>query len=91
MKIDYKNKTILSEEEVSQNLVESYVAETKSAINADIAVTRTALIKAEAELKCIMQTYPWNSEEYIDLCDKVNGYKSALTYLEDALTKLGLK
>lgn len=91
MKIDYKNKKILSQEEINQELVNSYVAETASRINADIAVTNTALIQARNTLKDCMTSYPWDTKAYLDAKIEVKGYEQALEALKEAKKELNLE
>lgn len=91
LKIDYKSKRVLNQDEMTQELVNSYVAETASRINADIAVTSTALIKAKNTLKDCMTNYPWDSKAYLEAKMEVKGYEEALEALNEAKKELNLE
>ena len=88
MKIDYKNKKLMSSEEMTQKEVEFKVEETKLQLQADILATKQSIAKIEGELELIKHTYPLSGKEIINLQVELESYKDGLTRLEALMTEL---
>ena len=88
MKIDYKNKKLMSSEEMTQKEVEFKVEETKLSLQSDILATKQSKFKAEAELEAAKHTYPLNTPKIIECQAEVEAYTEGLAKLEALMTEL---
>lgn len=88
MKIDYKNKKLMSSEEMTQKEVEFKVEETKLSLQSDILTTKQSIAKYEGELEVIKHTYPLNTSRIIECQVELESYKDGLKRLEALMTEL---
>ena len=88
MKIDYKNKKLMSSEEMTQKEVEFKVEETKLSLQSDILATKQSKAKAEAELEAAKHTYPLDTPKIIECQAEVEAYTEGLAKLEALMTEL---
>jgi hypothetical protein len=88
MKIDYKNKKLMSSEEVTQKELEYKVESAKLQLQSDILATKQAKAKAEAELEAAKCTYPLDSTLIVNCQVEVEAYEEGLTRLENLMKEL---
>ena len=88
MLIDYKNKKLISPDEMDNQQVEFNVRQAKLQLQADILSTEQLISKEEAKLKLEKQTYPFNSERIIDSQLKLEAYQEGLKRLKELETEL---
>ena len=83
MLIDYKNKKLISTDEINTQQVEFNVRQAKLQLQADILSTEQLISTGEAELKLAKQTYPFNSEHIIDCQLKLEACQEGLKRLKE--------
>ena len=88
MKIDYKNKKLMSSEEMTQKEIEYKVESAKLQLQSDILATKQSKAKAEAELEATKHTYPLDTPRIIECQIEVEAYTEGLTKLEALMTEL---
>ncbi len=89
MKLNYKEKKLLSEEEKSQKDIEFAVDSTKLQLYADILTTKHGISEVENELREIKTTYPFDTEKYIEKVSELDGLKDGLNKLEELKKEFG--
>lgn len=88
MKIDYKNKKLMSSEEVTQKELEYKVESAKLQLQSDILATKRAKAEVEAELEKAKCAYPFDSQTIIKCQLEVEAYTDGLTRLENLMKEL---
>lgn len=88
MKIDYKNKKLMSSEEMTQKEIECKVESAKLQLQSDILATKQSKFKAEAELEAAKHTYPLDTPKIIECQAEVEAYTEGLAKLEALMTEL---
>ena len=88
MLIDYKNKKLISTDEINNQQVEFNVRQAKLQLQADILKTEQLISEGEAKLKLAKQTYPFNSERIIDSQLELEAYQEGLQRLKELETEL---
>jgi hypothetical protein len=88
MLIDYKNKKLISPDEMDNQQVEFNVRQAKLQLQADILSTEKLISEGEAKLKLAKQTYPFNSEHIIDVQLKLEACQEGLKRLKELETEL---
>lgn len=88
MKIDYKNKKLMSSEEMTQKEIECKVESAKLQLQSDILATKQSKFKAEAELEAAKHTYPLDTPKIIACQAEVEAYTEGLAKLEALMTEL---
>jgi hypothetical protein len=88
MKIDYKNKKLMSSEEMTQKEIEYKVESAKLSLQSDILATKLSKARAEANLEEAKHTYPLNTQTIIDCQAEVEAYTEGLEKLEALMTEL---
>ena len=88
MLIDYKNKKLISPDEMDNKQVEFNVRQAKLQLQADILKTEQLISEGEAKLKLAKQTYPFNSERIIDSQLELEAYQEGLKRLKELETEL---
>ena len=88
MKIDYKNKKLMSSEEMTQKEIEYKVESAKLSLQSDILATKLSKAKAEAKLEEAKHTYPLDTQTIIDCQAEVAAYTEGLEKLEALMTEL---
>ena len=82
MKIDYKNKKLVSQETVDNQQVELNVQAAALQLNSDLLATKRAMLEAEKELQEAKQAYPFNTQRIIDAQVKVEDFRDAIERIE---------
>ena len=90
MKVDYKNKKVLSESEVSDKELEYIIEESRLQLDASLLETKRLLTGASKELAEAKCEYPIDPQEIVDLTSKVDSYAKGLEILENLKKELGL-
>lgn len=88
MKIDYKNKTLMSSEEMTQKEIEFKVEDAKLQLQSDILATKQSRAKAEIELESAKHDYPLNAERIIACEIELDAYNEGLKRLEKLMKEL---
>ena len=88
MKIDYKNKKLMSSEEMTQKEIECKVEGAKLQLQSDILATKQSKFAAEAKLEAAKCSYPLDTQAIIALQDEVEAYAEGLVKLEALMTEL---
>ena len=88
MLIDYKNKKLISTDEINNQQVEFNVRQAKLQLQADILKTEQSISEIGAKLKLAKQTYPFNSERIIDSQLELEAYQEGLKRLKELETEL---
>jgi hypothetical protein len=88
MLIDYKNKKLISTDEINNQQVEFNVRQAKLQLQADILKTEQLISEGEAKLKLAKQTYPFDSERIIDSQLELEAYQEGLKRLKELETEL---
>jgi hypothetical protein len=88
MLIDYKNKKLISPDEMDNQQVEFNVRQAKLQLQADILKTEQLISEGEAKLKLAKQTYPFDSERIIDSQLELEAYQEGLKRLKELETEL---
>ena len=91
MRIDYKNQTVISSEEVNAKDVEFAIRKTKLKLSADILATQEKLSDAEAALAEAKTSYPLDLDTIVALMQTVDGYKKGLDIVTELQKELGLE
>ena len=91
LKINYKKRELLSQEETSTQEVEFAVEDAKLQLQSDILATKKSLEIKKSELQDAKNTYPLNTEVIIDLVMEVEGLKKGIKMLTKLQEELGLK
>lgn len=85
MKINYKEKTLISVAEKESKEVEYMVGKAKLQFEADLLETRLALEESKTKLADLKTEYPLNVSDIIDTEIEVEAYQNGL----DRMNKLG--
>ena len=88
MLIDYKNKKLISTDEINNQQVEFNVRQAKLQLQADILKTEQLISEGEAKLKLAKQTYPFDSNRIIGSQLELEAYQEGLKRLKDLETEL---
>lgn len=88
MKIDYKNKKLMSSEEMTQKEVEYKVESAKLSLQSDILATKVSKAEVEAKLEAAKHSYPLDTQTIIELQDEVEAYTEGLAKLEALMIEL---
>ena len=88
MLIDYKNKKLISTDEINKQQVEFNVRQAKLQLQADILKTEQLISEGEAKLKLAKQTYPFDSGRIIDSQLELEAYQEGLKRLKELETEL---
>lgn len=90
MRINYKERKVLSSEEQSQKEVSRAVENAKLQLQSDILATQSALEDKRQELDDAKTTYPLNAVTIINLMTEVEGLNDGLMKLQALKDELGL-
>ena len=88
MKIDYKNKKLMSSEEMTEKEIEYKVESAKLQLQSDILATKQSKAKAEAELEAAKHTYPLDTQTIVKCQIELEAYEEGLSRLEALLKEL---
>ena len=89
MKIDYKNKKLLTPDETVEKEVQFMVEETKLQLQSDILATKRDLEKAKANLASLKNDYPLNPQAIIEVQLNVESLEDGLKRLDTLSNELG--
>ena len=89
MKIDYKNKKLLTPDETVEKEVQFMVEETKLQLQSDILATKRDLEKAKANLASLKNDYPLNPQAIIEVQLNVESLEDGLKRLDILSNELG--
>ena len=88
MKIDYKNKKLMSSGEMTQKEIEYKVESAKLQLQSDILATKQSKAKAEAELEAAKYTYPLDTQTIVRCQIELEAYEEGLSRLEALMKEL---
>ena len=88
MLIDYKNKKLISTDEINNQQVEFNVRQAKLQLQADILKTEQLISEGEAKLKLAKQTYPFESDRILDAQLELEAFQEGLKRLKELETEL---
>ena len=88
MKIDYKNKKLMSSEEMTQKEIEYSVESAKLQLQSDILATKQSKAKAEAELEVAKHTYPLDAQAIVRCQISLEAFEDGLARLEALMQEL---
>ena len=88
MLIDYKNKKLISTDEINNQQVEFNVRQAKLQLQADILKTEQLISEGEVKLKLAKQTYPFDSERIIESQLNLEACQEGLKRLKELETEL---
>ena len=91
MKVDYKNKKVLSEEAVENSQVEYAVESTKLELQSALLATRKSLEEAKSQLKELKSNYPINIEAIVEKQLEVRDYANGIDIIESLQKEFGFK
>ena len=91
MKVDYKNKKVLSEEAVENSQVEYAVESTKLELQSALLATRKSLEEAKSQLKELKSNYPINIEAIVEKQLEVRDYTNGIDIIESLQKEFGFK
>ena len=89
MKINYKKKELLSQEETSMKEVEFAVEDAKLQLQSDILATKKSLENSKAALQDAKNTYPLDTARISNLISEVEGFEKGIKVLEDLQKEFG--
>ena len=89
MRINYKEKKILNQEEISNKDVEYAVEETKLKLQSDILATKRDLQISENRLQELKTTYPFQVDKYFEELENNISIKKGLEELNKLKDEFG--
>lgn len=89
MKVNFKEKSLMSEEALSQQEVEYAVSEAKLQLESDILATEKCLVSKKADLADAKCTAPLDTKKIIDLQIEVEAYEDGLKRLKNLKNEYG--
>ena len=91
MKINYKKRELLSQEETSTQDVAFAVEDAKLQLQSDILATRKSLETKKAELQEAKTSYPLDAKRIVDLSLDIEGLEKGIKMLTKLQEEFGLK
>jgi hypothetical protein len=88
MKIDYKNRKLMSSEEMTQKEIEFKVESAKLQLQSDILATKQSKAEAEAKLEAAKHSYPLDTQTIINCQWELESYTDGLNRLEELMKEL---
>ena len=89
MKLNYKEKKLLSQEETGTQEVLFAVEDAKLQLQSDILATKRSLENKKAELEDAKTTYPLDSSKIVSLMEEVESLKKGIKSLEALQKEFG--
>ena len=89
MKLNYKEKKLLSQEETGTQEVLFAVEDAKLQLQSDILATKRSLETKKAELEDAKTTYPLDSTKIVSLMEEVESLKKGIKSLEALQKEFG--
>jgi len=90
MKINYKNREILSEENEEKNKVDYYVESASLDLQAAILSTKKSVQDTKAKLEELKSEYPLDIQKIVDTAGLIEQYEDGLRIAENLKKELGL-
>ena len=91
MKVDYKNKKVLSEEAMEKSSVEFAVESTSLELQSTLLATRKSLEEAKAALKELKCTYPLDVQAIVDKSLEIRDLEDGIKIAESLQLEFGFK
>ena len=91
MKVDYKNKKLLSEETVEKSSVEYAVESTSLELQSALLATKKSLEEAKNALKDLKCAYPLNIQAIVDKQLEIRDYEDGIKIVEALQVEFGFK
>ena len=91
MKVDFKNKKLMSSEDLDQKAIEFAVNEAKLQLSADILATEKSLASKKSELADAKCTTPLNATNIVNLQIEVEGLEDGLKRLHNLAKEFGFE
>ena len=91
MKVDYKNKTLLSTEEVEKAELEYAVENTELELKSALLNTKKSLGKAKNELKDLKSDYPLDIEAIAEKTLDIRDLEDGIKIIESLMKEFGFK
>ena len=88
MKIDYKNRKLMSSEEMTQKEIEFKVESAKLQLQSDILATKQSKAEVEAKLEAAKHSYPLDTQAIINCQLELESYTDGLNRLEELMKEL---
>ena len=89
MKVNFKERKLVSSEELDQKEVEYAVSEAKLQLSADILATEKSLASKRAELQDAKTSVPLNATNIVNLQIEVEGLEDGLKRLKNLQEEFG--
>ena len=89
MKVDYKNKKVLSEEAVENSQVEFAVESTSLELQSSLLVTKKSLEEAKNALKELKCAYPLDIQAIVDKTLDIRDYEDGIKIVESLQKDFG--
>ena len=89
MKVDYKNKKLISQEEIQESQLEYAIEETKLELQSSVLATRKSLEEAKNTLASLKQEYPLDIEAIAEAKATVEEYSDGLRLLQELQEEFG--
>ena len=91
MKVDYKNKKVLSEEAVENSQVVYAVESTSLELQSSLLATKKSLEEAKNSLKELKCTYPLDIQAIVDKELEIRDYEDGIKIVESLQKEFGFK
>ena len=91
LRLNFKEKKLISEEEVSQRDIEYAVKRAKQQLQSDILTTEQSLDEAKEALSIAKSTYPLNTLTIAEAYTTVQNLEKGLALLHSLEEELGFK
>lgn len=89
MKVDYKNKKVLSEEVVENSQVEYAVESTSLELQSSLLATRKSLEEAKKALSDLKCSYPLDIQAIVDKSLEIRDYEDGIKIVEALQKEFG--
>ena len=90
MKINYKEKKILSQEAQEQQNLKYILKSTSLTVQGHVIETEKDIESLETKLACLKTSYPLKVKEIADTYQELENAKAGLKFLNDLKEELGL-
>ena len=91
MKVDYKNKTLLSTEEVENAELEYAVENTELELKSALLNTKKSLGEAKNELKDLKSDYPLDIDAIVEKILDIRDLEDGVNIIESLMKEFGFK
>ena len=91
MKVDYRNKKVLSEEVVESTQVQFAVESTSLELQSSLLASKKSLEEAKNALKELKCSYPLDIQAIVDKTLEVRDYADGIKIVESLIEEFGFK